>query len=127
MTVTVAVKHAVAEAAELGLDSKRLLDLTTALREILDNSVGHGGGGGTLRLWHDREAFVCEVRDTGHIEDPMIGRRRQVDDSGRPSGLWLANQLCDMVQVRSSADGTTVRLVSWLTAAADGRTPTSRR
>jgi len=126
MTVTVAVKHAVAEAAELGLDSKRVLDLTTALREILDNSVGHGGGGGTLRLWHDPEAFVCEVRDTGHIEDPMIGRRRQVDDSGRPSGLWLANQLCDMVQVRSSADGTTVRLVSWLTAAADGRTPTSR-
>jgi len=35
--------------------------------------------------------------------------------------LWLTNQLCDMVQVRSSEDGTTVRLVSWLTAAADGR------
>ena len=126
-TLTVAIKHAVAEAADLGLDSKRLLDLTTALREILDNSISHGGGGGTLRLWHDREAFVCEVRDTGHIEDPMIGRRQQVDDSGRPSGLWSANQLCDMVQIRSSEGGTTVRLVSWLTPAAEDGLRSSRR
>ena len=119
MTVTDAIKHAVTEAVELGLDSKRLLDLTTALREILTNSVSHAGGGGTLRLWHDLESFVCEVRDTGHIEDPMIGRRRPGEETGRPSGLWLANQLCDMVQVRSSEDGTTVRLISWLTAAAE--------
>jgi len=29
-------------------------------------------------------------------------------------GLWLANQLCDLVQIRSAASGTAVRLVSWL-------------
>jgi hypothetical protein len=32
----------------------------------------------------------------------------------------LVNQLCDMVQVRSSEHGTTVRLISWLSTAADG-------
>jgi SLT domain-containing protein len=44
----------------------------------------------------------------------MIGRRRPAETSGRPKGLWLVNQLCDVVQVRSSREGTTVRLVSWL-------------
>ena len=113
-TTTDAIKHAATEGAELGLDTTRLADLTEALGEILDNSVRHGGGGGTLRLWRDQDAFVCEVRDTGHIEDPMIGRRRPAETSGRLKGLWLVNQLCDVVQVRSSREGTTVRLVSWL-------------
>ena len=30
------------------------------------------------------------------------------DATGR--GLWLANQLCNLVQIRSSPEGTTVRL-----------------
>ena len=119
-TVTDAIKHAATEAAELGLDSERLADLANALGEILDNSVRHGGGGGTLRLWHDREAYVCEIRDAGHIEDPMIGRRPPAENPSRRSGLWLVNQLCDMVQLRSSEHGTTVRLISWLSTAADG-------
>jgi hypothetical protein len=29
--------------------------------------------------------------------------------------VWLVNQLCDLVQVRSSEDGTVVRLYTWLT------------
>jgi hypothetical protein len=49
------------------------------------------------------------VRDAGHITEPLIGRSRS--GSGPDSGLWLVNQLCDLVQIRSSASlGTVVRL-----------------
>jgi anti-sigma regulatory factor (Ser/Thr protein kinase) len=34
------------------------------------------------------------------------------DEGGR--GLWLANQLCDLVQIRSGENGTVVRLLTWL-------------
>jgi anti-sigma regulatory factor (Ser/Thr protein kinase) len=117
-TISDTVRHASAEAREVGIAPSRVADLATSLTEILDNSVSHGGGGGALRIWCDREAFVCEVRDTGHIGDPLVGRRRPGEHLDRPSGLWVANQLCDLVQLRSSPDGTTVRLVTWLPRAA---------
>ena len=53
---------------------------------------------------------MCEVSDSGCIDQPLAGRERPnpADTTGR--GLWLANQLCNLVQIRSSPDGTTVRL-----------------
>jgi anti-sigma regulatory factor (Ser/Thr protein kinase) len=65
---------------------------------------------------------VCEVADSGGvggpIADPMVGRERPATglDSGR--GLWLANQLCDLVQLRTSGTGTVVRMHVLLPAAA---------
>jgi hypothetical protein len=62
----------------------------------------------------DPDALVVEVRDTGTIEDPLIGRT--MPDFGGVSGrgIWMANQLCSLVQVRSGRDGTQVRLHTWL-------------
>jgi anti-sigma regulatory factor (Ser/Thr protein kinase) len=84
-----------------------------AVDELACNSVEHGGGRGTLRTWTDPAAVVFEVSDPGVIEDPLVGRGtvEPLADGGR--GIWMANQLCDLVQVRSSASGTTVRLHSW--------------
>jgi hypothetical protein len=28
-------------------------------------------------------------------------------------GLWFANQLCDLVQIRSTSSWTTIRLYAW--------------
>jgi hypothetical protein len=45
----------------------------------------------------------------------MIGRAGLVGPSrGRERAIRLANELCDLVQIRSSATGTTVRVHSWL-------------
>ena len=43
----------------------------------------------------------------------MVGRElvELVSENGR--GVWMANQLCDLVQVRSGARGTVVRLHAW--------------
>jgi anti-sigma regulatory factor (Ser/Thr protein kinase) len=89
-------------------------DLVLAAHEIATNSVLHGPGEGCLRGWQEPHAVVLEVSDRGVVTDPLVGRElvSGYAESGR--GLWLANQLCDLVQVRSSALGTTVRLHAWL-------------
>lgn len=81
-----------------------------AVNEIATNSVRHSGGSGTLRVWRDGHVLVCEVRDGGQLQDPLADRRRPAPDQNGGRGFWLANQLCDLVQVRSYPAGTTVRL-----------------
>lgn len=105
------VRRRVAAAAErAGLDPRGVADLVTAASELAANSVMHGGGRGTLRLWREGDDLLAEVKDAGLIEEPMVGRMRPVLSQEGGRGLWLANQLCDLVQIRSGAAGTTVRL-----------------
>jgi anti-sigma regulatory factor (Ser/Thr protein kinase) len=100
-------------AARAGLGMSRMSDLVLAVNEVATNSLTHGGGHGMLWLWQDGEALVCEVRDRGRITEPLIGRRLPTTDDDGGRGLWLANQLCDLVQIRSSAAGTVVRMHMW--------------
>ena len=97
-------------AREAGFDEQRSEDLAFATNELAANSLHHGGGGGTLAIWRDRGALVCEVRDAGWIEEPLTGRRRPAATAVRGRGLWLVNRICDLVQIRSSAAGTVVRV-----------------
>ncbi len=97
-------------ARAFGLDPRRAEDLVLSVDEAASNSIRHGGGSGTLRVWHEGTAVVCEVRDRGRLHDPLTGRTRPVLEHPGGRGLWLANQLCDLVQLRSGADGTTVRM-----------------
>lgn len=109
------VRAAVREhAATLGLAAARADDVVLALTELATNSLRHGGGHGLLRTWAEPDAFVCEVSDTGRIADLLVGRRapQPSDEGGR--GVWMANQLCDLVQVRSGDAGTVVRTYAWL-------------
>lgn len=105
------VRRRVAAAAEeAGMNPREVADVVTATSELGANSVMHGGGSGTLRLWSDEERLLVEVEDRGRMEDPLSGlvRPRVSQEGGR--GLWLANELCDLVQIRSGEQGTTVRL-----------------
>ena len=99
-----------ARAGELGLAPARVPDLVVAADELATNSLRHGGGRGRLRIWRENDAIVCEVRDAGRIDDPLAGRRRPTSRPADSRGLWLANQLCDLVQVRATGDGGIVRL-----------------
>ncbi len=97
-------------ARQAGLEETRAEDLVLALNEVATNSVRHAGGRGTMRAWLEPDALICEVRDEGRIEDPLAGRRKPRIDQVGGYGLWLANQVCDLVQVRSYADGSAVRV-----------------
>ena len=106
-----AVRRAVERQAEqAGLDDRRRDDLVLAVSEIASNSVRHGGGEGALRLWCDEQAVVCEIRDRGAIVEPLAGRERPRPGQPGGYGLWLAHQVCDLVQIRAVADGGVVRL-----------------
>jgi anti-sigma regulatory factor (Ser/Thr protein kinase) len=97
-----------------GLDAERAWELALAVHEVASNSIANGGGKGRLLVWREPEALISEVRDSGRLDDPMVGRRAPAPTGEDGRGLWLANQLCDLVQVRSTRAGAVVRLVSWL-------------
>ena len=100
--------------AAAGLGPARTADLVLAVDEVATNSLRHGGGRGTLRIWREPGAVVCEVRDAGRIEDPMVGRERPALDRDGGRGLWMVNQLCDLVQLRTFPAGAVVRLHLYL-------------
>jgi anti-sigma regulatory factor (Ser/Thr protein kinase) len=98
------------EAAAVGLSDDRGAELALAVTEVAANSIRHGGGHGDFRLWTRPESLVCEIRDHGHITAALVGRERPAAGADHGYGLWLANRLCDLVQVRSSESGTTIRI-----------------
>ena len=85
-------------------------EFVLAVHELASNSIVHGGGIGVVRAWQDDGAAVCEVRDRGRFDDPLAGRRPPRPGQLGGWGLWIANVACDLVQIRTGAEGTTVRV-----------------
>lgn len=98
-------------ATEAGLPGWRVQDAVRAVHELAANSVRHGGGHGVLRIWRSEDSLVCEVRDRGHIADPLAGRRRPCATAVSGRGLWVATQVADLLQIRTGPAGSTLRLV----------------
>ena len=97
-------------AADFGLDRTRSRDLVLAVNEVATNTLRHADGRGAFRMWRDAETLVAEISDRGHIDQPLVGREAPKPDQESGLGLWIVNQLCDLVQVRSYPSGTIVRL-----------------
>jgi anti-sigma regulatory factor (Ser/Thr protein kinase) len=107
-----AVREAVTSCAgRSGMQGARLRELLIACTEVASNSLRYGGGGGTLRMWAEGSSMICEFHDSGYLSDPLVGRIRPVPDQLGGRGMWLVQQLCDLVQIRSDPQaGTTIRL-----------------
>jgi anti-sigma regulatory factor (Ser/Thr protein kinase) len=94
-----------------GFGPDRADDLVFAVNELAANAIRHGGRRGSLTVWRTRpDALVCEVEDEGRIRDPLVGRREPPAEELNGRGLWIAHELCDLVQVRSAEEGTRVRV-----------------
>lgn len=93
-----------------GVEPARIADLELVVAELATNSVVHGGGSGIFRVWTEEGHLVCEVRDHGHLTDPLVGRRPadHVTPGGR--GMLLVNLLSDLVRVHTTTAGTAVRV-----------------
>ncbi|WP_151773071.1 anti-sigma factor RsbA family regulatory protein [Streptomyces abyssomicinicus] len=109
-TLPTARHRSVAEAAQLGLAGERLDDFALIVAELTTNSVVHGGGRGTVRLWSEEGRLVCEVRDAGHLTDPLAGRRPAGRDQIGGRGLLTVNLLADLVRTHTGGYGTTIRV-----------------
>ena len=101
------------QAGASGLDRDRVAGLVTAVNELTSNTIKHAAPHGIVRFWTAPGEVIFEVEDEGHIADPLAGRRRQAMGTGG-LGLWMVNQLCDLVEVRTTVAGTTVRAHSRL-------------
>lgn len=98
--------------ADTVLDRARAGDLVLAVSEATTNSLRHGGGSGTLRLWTIPDGTViAEIQDAGYLSDPLKGRSRPSLASAHGGrGLWMIHHLCDLVEIRAAATGLTLRL-----------------
>jgi anti-sigma regulatory factor (Ser/Thr protein kinase) len=97
-------------ATQAGLVPDRIDDLVLGMNELATNTIRHAHGGGVLRVWRTPEQVICQIEDSGHIHDPLAGRHTPTLDTAGGVGLWAVNQLCDLVQVRATDAGTTVRV-----------------
>ena len=97
-------------AAGAGIEGLRLADLVLAVDELATNTLRYARGEGIVRTWRENGSLLVEVADDGHIADPLAGRDLPGPEEVGGRGLYLVNQLCDLVQLRSSPDGSVVRL-----------------
>ncbi len=97
-------------ATEALLEGSRSDDLVLAVNELATNSLRHGGGEGKLLMWSEADTLLCEVRDSGHITEPLVGRSPPETRQPTGRGLWVVHHLCDLVQIRSTATGSVVRV-----------------
>ncbi len=106
----VVASHLLRRAAEAGLTELASARLATAADAVASTTTDLL----SVRVWQEQAALVCQIDDAVRTSDPFVGRSSSLPAQGRERGIRLANELCDLVQVRSGAFGTSVRLHSWL-------------
>jgi anti-sigma regulatory factor (Ser/Thr protein kinase) len=97
-------------ARQAGLTEGRANDLVLAVSEVAANTLRHTRSPGILAIWHNEDEVVCEIRDEGTISDPLVGRSKPPPGASGGHGLWLVRQVCDLVELTSDANGTTIRM-----------------
>ncbi len=105
------LRHAVAEDPIAGrLGRARRSDLVFVVSEAASNALKHGDGTGVVRLWGDEHGVVGEVATPSSLTDALAGRRRPEWDATDGRGLWLINQICDLVELRGQERTTVLRM-----------------
>jgi anti-sigma regulatory factor (Ser/Thr protein kinase) len=93
-----------------GLSAGRIADLQLAVNEVATNTLLHGAGPGTLKIWYQPDRLICEIQGPGEISDWLAGRMIPAEDTPRGRGLLVANLLCDLVEAHTHPFSTTTRL-----------------
>jgi anti-sigma regulatory factor (Ser/Thr protein kinase) len=105
------LRHRCAEfGTDHGLSADRAQDLALALTELACNSLEHARSSATVLLGTADSRVVCQVRDAGHLTDPLVGRRPAPPEQLRGRGLLLVHQLSDLVRIHTTPGGTTVEI-----------------
>ncbi|WP_046471519.1 sensor histidine kinase [Allosalinactinospora lopnorensis] len=99
------------QARRYGMAPGPLQDLLVAVTEVVTNAIRHGTSPITLRSWSGESDLFCEIVDSGDWRpDDFIGWMPPQSASEPGFGLWGVRMLCDIVEVRSAAEGTKVLL-----------------
>lgn len=93
----------------VGLSRDGIEDLQLVATELATNSLMYTDGACQLAFWREDEHLVCEARDTGQLDDPLVGRMDPGPDSPASRGLFLVNAISDLVRTHTTRTGTTIR------------------
>ena len=96
---------------QAGMRADEAADFAVVIRELIRSSLWRGADEGLLCTWVTADSVICELQDRTRVSDPLLGRRAPTGDTR--NGIWLANQRCDLVQLRSTEAGTRVRVHHW--------------
>lgn len=114
-------EFAVERARSLGMFDDRAGDLSLIVTELSTNSLEYTTDGCLLSLWRRGAQLVCEVRDEGHLDDPLAGRRPSSPQAIGGRGLLLVNALADLVRIHTNHSGTTIQAQLPLTVTSEER------
>jgi anti-sigma regulatory factor (Ser/Thr protein kinase) len=99
------------EARTAGVRPGRISELLVAVHEVAMNALTHGGGDAAARMWSEERTFVCEIQDRGPgLSETVAGYEPPDPERAHGRGLWLARQICDLVEVQSRDGLSRVRL-----------------
>jgi anti-sigma regulatory factor (Ser/Thr protein kinase) len=105
------LRRFVAEQAHAaGLAPMRVADVTVAVNELATNTIGHAAGPGTLATWLEDGQLVYQLTDSGHIADPLAGRLPPAAEALSGRGLFVVNNVCDLVRIHTEPGRTTIRV-----------------
>ncbi len=102
------IEQLIRHARTAGLPPGPVVRLAVAAHDVA-TAAHTGTGDARIRLWPDGTALICEITDPDVITDPMLGRNGTTGTT-RDRAAKLANELCDLVQIRSTPHGTTTRI-----------------
>ncbi len=100
---------AVNYAGWVGLSQDGIEDLQLVATELATNSLMYTDGACRLAFWRDHDHLVCEARDSGRIDDPLVGRLDPGPAGPASRGLFLVNAISDLVRTHTASTGTTIQ------------------
>ncbi|HTY30103.1 sensor histidine kinase [Mycobacterium sp.] len=100
---------AVNYAGWVGMSQDGIDDLQLIATELATNSLMYTDGACRLAFWRQDEHLVCEARDTGRLDDPLVGRLDPGPSGPASRGLFLVNAISDLVRTHTTSTGTTIQ------------------
>ena len=93
----------------VGLSRDGIEDLQLVATELATNSLMYTDGACRLAFWRQDEHLVCEARDSGQLDDPLVGRLDPGRTGPASRGLFLVNAISDLVRTHTASTGTTIQ------------------
>ncbi|SPM38006.1 regulator of Sig8, partial [Mycobacterium numidiamassiliense] len=93
----------------VGLSQDGIDDLQLIATELATNSLMYTDGACRLAFWRHDEHLVCEARDSGRLDDPLVGRLDPGPTGPASRGLFLVNAISDLVRTHTATTGTTIQ------------------
>ena len=100
---------AVEYAGWVGLSREGIEDLQLVATELATNSLMYTDGACRLAFWRNDGHLVCEARDSGRLDDPLVGRLEPGSSGPASRGLFLVNAISDLVRMHTTTTGTTIQ------------------